>query len=160
MAPGETSQAMHQAKRIAMRWTTGLACLVALASAAAAEPVATEITGADGQKMMGDPVAGEKSFAKCRACHSTAPGENKIGPTLYGVIGRLAGTVEGYNYSKPNKESGITWTEQEMFDYLENPKNKIPGTKMAFAGIKKPEERVDLIAWLQEDFKRQAAGSP
>ncbi|MFT3810487.1 MAG: cytochrome c family protein [Micropepsaceae bacterium] len=143
-----------------MRLIAGLAGLLALTVSAAADPVATDITGADGQKMMGDPVAGEKSFAKCRACHSTAPGDNKIGPTLYGVIGRLAGTVEGYNYSKPNKESGITWTEQEMFDYLENPRKKIPGTKMAFAGIKKPEERADLIAWLQEDYKAQTAATP
>jgi len=143
-----------------MRVVAGFLGILALVATASAEPVQTEITGPDGQKMMGDPVAGDKAFGKCRACHSTAPGDNKIGPTLYGVIGRLAGTVEGYNYSKPNKESGITWTEQEMFDYLENPRKKIPGTKMAFAGIKKPEERADLIAWLQEDYKKQSSGTP
>ena len=143
-----------------MRAMTGLAGLLMLAASAAADPVPTEITGADGQVMTGDPAAGEKAFAKCKACHSVEPGKHGVGPTLYGVIGRVAGTAEGYNYSKPNRESGITWTEQEMFDYLEAPTKKIPGTKMAFAGIKKPQERADLIAWLQEDFKAKSAATP
>jgi cytochrome c len=138
-------------------WAAGL---LALAATAAADPVQTEITGADGQKMMGDPVAGEKTFKQCQTCHTNQPGKNKVGPTLYGVIGRPAGSVEGYNYSKANKESGITWTEDEMFVYLENPKAKVPGTKMSFAGLKKPEDRANVIAYLQEDYKKQSAAAP
>jgi len=138
-------------------WVAGL---LALAATAAADPVQTEITGADGQKMMGDPVAGEKIFKQCQTCHTNQAGKNKVGPTLYGIIGRTAGTVEGYNYSKANKESGIVWTEDEMFVYLENPKARIPGTKMAFAGLKKPEDRANVIAYLQEDFKAQTATAP
>lgn len=127
---------------------------------ALAEPVATEITGPDGAKMMGDPVAGQKVFKQCQTCHVNEPGKNKVGPTLWGIIGRTAGTVEGYNYSKANKESGIVWTEQAMFEYLENPRATIPGTKMTFAGLKKPEDRVNVIAYLQEDFKAKSAATP
>lgn len=137
-----------------------LAGLLALTVTATADPVQTDITGADGQKMMGDPVAGEKVFKQCQTCHTNQPGKNKVGPTLYGVIGRTAGTVEGYNYSKANKEAGIVWTEDEMFVYLENPKAKIPGTKMSFAGLKKPEDRANVIAYLQEDYKKQNAAAP
>lgn len=137
-----------------------VAGLVALVASAAADPVPTEITGADGQKMTGDPALGEKTFKQCQTCHSIAPGENKIGPTLYGIIGRTAGTVEGFNYSKANKESGIVWTEQEMFLYLESPMKTVPGTKMAFAGLKKPQDRANVIAYLQEDFKARSAATP
>jgi len=137
-----------------------LAGLLALTATATADPVQTDITGADGQKMMGDPVAGEKVFKQCQTCHTNQPGKNKVGPTLYGVIGRTAGTVEGYNYSKANKEAGIVWTEDEMFVYLENPKAKIPGTKMSFAGLKKPEDRANVITYLQEDYKKQNAAAP
>jgi cytochrome c len=138
-------------------WVAGL---LALAATAAADPVQTEITGADGQKMMGDPVAGEKTFKQCQTCHTLEPGKNKVGPTLHGIIGRTAGTVEGYNYSKANKESGIVWTEDEMFVYLENPKARIPGTKMAFAGLKKPEDRANVIAYIQEEFKKVSGAAP
>ena len=143
----------------------GLAVLSVLAAGpmmatAHAEPVATDITGPDGAKMMGDPVVGEKVFKQCQTCHTNEAGKNKVGPTLYGIIGRTAGTVEGYNYSKANKESGIVWTEQEMFVYLENPRARIPGTKMTFAGLKKPEDRANVIAYLQEDFKAQTGAAP
>lgn len=135
-------------------WVAGL---FALTASAAADPVQTDITGPDGQKMMGDPVAGEKTFKQCMTCHTLEPGKNKVGPTLHGIIGRTAGTVEGYNYSKANKESGIVWSEDEMFVYLENPKARIPGTKMSFAGLKKPEDRANVIAYIQEEFKKTSA---
>ena len=134
-------------------------CAVALsfAAPAIAGSVELDIVGADGAKMSGDPEAGKTKFNQCATCHSLEAGKNKVGPTLYGIIGRVAGTVEGYNYSKANKESGITWTEQEMFVYLKNPKAKIPGTKMAFAGLKKAEDRANVIAYIQEASKAPAA---
>jgi cytochrome c len=125
--------------------------------AAQAAPVATEITDETGTKMMGDPDKGKTIFKQCQTCHVNEEGKNKVGPSLYGVIGRTAGTVEGYNYSKANKESGIVWTEQEMFVYLEDPRAKIPGTKMTFAGLKDKQDRVDVIAYLQEDYKAKEA---
>lgn len=77
------------------------------------------------------------------------PGLNKQGPTLFGIVGRQAGSVEGYSYTKANKESGITWGDETMFEYLENPKKYIKGTKMAFPGFKKEEDRRDVIAYLK-----------
>jgi cytochrome c len=126
-----------------------------------ADPVPVDITGPDGAKMTGDPAAGEKTFKQCQVCHTIEPGKNKVGPSLYGVIGRTAGSVEGYNYSKANKESGRVWTEQAIFEYLENPRAEgtgIPGTKMAFVGLKKPEDRANVIAYLQESYKAATAG--
>ena len=109
---------------------------------------------ASGAKMMGDPVNGEAVFKKCMTCHVLTPGVNKVGPTLHGIIGRTAGSVEGFSYSKANKESGIVWTEQEMFIYLENPQKTVPGTKMAFAGLKKPQDRADVIAYIQQESNK------
>ncbi|MDB5571838.1 MAG: cycA [Hyphomicrobiales bacterium] len=98
-----------------------------------------------------DVAAGEKSFAKCRACHQVGEtAKNGVGPKLNGLIGRTAGTVEGYNYSEANKKSGITWTEAEFKDYIKKPAAKIPGTKMAFAGIANEKEIDDLTAFLKQ----------
>lgn len=74
----------------------------------------------------------------------------KQGPNLYGLFGRQSGSVEGYSYTAANKNSGIMWGEQTLFEYLLNPKKYIPGTKMVFAGIKKPQERADLISFLKK----------
>ena len=97
----------------------------------------------------GDAAAGEKTFMQCAACHVVEPGVNRVGPSLAGIIGRVAGTVEGFNYTDANKNSGITWTPEKLFQYLENPKRVIPGTKMAFAGLPKGQDRADVIAYLQ-----------
>ena len=130
---------------------TALVCAAALsfAAPALAASVELDITGADGAKMSGDPEAGKTKFSVCAACHAVEEGKNKVGPTLYGIVGRVAGTVEGFNYSKANKESGITWSEQELFVYLENPREKVPGTKMAYAGMKDAQDRANLIAYLK-----------
>src|SRR3569832_525065 len=92
--------------------------------------------------------AGEKVFAVCKACHQVGDtAKNAVGPVLNGLIGRKAGSVEGYNYSDANKKSGITWTEEEFTKYIQDPKGVVPGTKMAFAGIKDPQKIKDLIAY-------------
>ena len=95
---------------------------------------------------------GEKTFKKCAACHSIAKGgANKIGPALYNVIGRQAGSLPDYKYSKGMIAYAKKWTPQEMDGFLENPKGWVKGTKMAYAGLKKPEERAALILFLNKN---------
>ena len=97
-----------------------------------------------------DVAAGEKSFRKCLPCHSIGPNaQNKVGPEQNGLDGRKSGTVPGYSYSDANKNSGIVWTEQTFKDYIADPRAKIPGTKMIFAGIKDDQKIKDLIAYLK-----------
>ena len=96
--------------------------------------------------------AGKAVFKKCAACHAADTTTNKVGPHLGDVIGRTAGTVEGFNYSKAMKDAGaagLVWDEEHLTEYLAAPKAKVPGTKMAFAGIKKPDELVNLVAYLK-----------
>ena len=98
-----------------------------------------------------DAAAGEKTFAQCRACHQIGPtAKNAVGPVLNGIIGRKAGTVEGYNYSPANKNSGITWDEATFREYIKDPKAKIPGTKMVYAGLKDEKRIDDLVAFLKQ----------
>jgi len=97
----------------------------------------------------GDAANGETVFAQCMTCHVLEEGVNRVGPSLAGIIGRAAGTVEGYNYTPANANSGITWTPEKMFQYLENPARVVPGTKMAFAGLPEGQDRADVIAYLQ-----------
>lgn len=111
------------------------AVAVALSSAAFAE---------------GDAAKGEKVFAKCKACHSLEAGQNKVGPSLAGLIGRKAGSVEGFKYSDAMVNSGITWDEEQLSKYLENPKEAVAGNKMSFPGLKKEEDRADVIAYLKQ----------
>lgn len=94
--------------------------------------------------------AGKRVFNKCRACHVVEKEQNKIGPTLHGVIGRKAGTVEGFNYSDAMRESDVTWTEETIAEYLADPKGYIPGNKMVFVGLKKAEDREAVIAYIKE----------
>lgn len=127
------------------------------AAAAAAAPadmmVALQFNGPDGQPRMGNPANGQKVFRQCQACHALEPGRNMVGPTLHGIIGRTAGTVEGFKYSEANKTSGKVWSEEVMFDYLADPRAAIPGTIMAFAGLKQEQDRLDVIAYIQEQSK-------
>jgi cytochrome c len=98
-----------------------------------------------------DAANGEKVFAQCRACHQIGPtAKNAVGPVLNGVIGRKAGTVEGYNYSPANKNSGLTWDEATFTEYIKDPKAKVPGTKMVYAGLKDEQRIKDLIAYLKQ----------
>src|SRR5712672_1573109 len=98
-----------------------------------------------------DVAAGKTSFNKCLACHAAGEGaKNKVGPVLNGLNGRKSGTVEGYSYTEANKNSGITWDEATFKDYIKDPKAKIPGTKMVFAGIKNEQEASDLWAFLAQ----------
>jgi len=117
-------------------------------AAAPAPEDTTTLTGATLAQHPGDAAAGEAVFAQCRTCHVTEAGVNRIGPSLHGIVGREAGTVPGYQYSPANANSGITWTPEKLFQYLENPQRVVPGTKMAFAGIRDPQQRANLIAWL------------
>ncbi len=97
-----------------------------------------------------DAAAGEKVFAQCRACHQVGEtAKNGVGPHLNGLVGRHSGAVEGYNYSEANKKSGLTWDEATFLDYIKDPKAKIPGTKMVYAGLKDEQRAKDLFAYLK-----------
>jgi len=98
-----------------------------------------------------DVAAGENSFKKCLPCHRVGEGaKNLVGPVLNGLEGRKSGTIEGYSYSDANKNSGITWDEAVFKEYINNPRTKIPGTKMVFAGINSENERANLWAYLKQ----------
>ena len=97
----------------------------------------------------GDAAAGKKVFKKCKACHYAAKDKNKTGPHLVNLIGREAGTVEGYKYSKAMKSSGIVWDEDTLTAYLRAPKKYLKGTKMAFAGLRKDADIANVIAYLK-----------
>ncbi|HEY1864909.1 MAG TPA: cytochrome c family protein [Roseiarcus sp.] len=104
-----------------------------------------------GASMAQDAAAGEKVFAKCKICHQIGEGaKNMVGPVLNGVVGRHAGTYEGYHYSDANKNSGITWDEATLKEYLKDPKAKVPGTKMVFPGLKSDDDIANVIAYLKQ----------
>jgi cytochrome c len=94
---------------------------------------------------------GKSIFNKCRACHQIGENaKNMVGPVLNGLFGRKAGSIEGFNYSEANKNSGITWDEATFREYIKNPKAKIPNTKMVFAGISDDADIDDLVAYLKQ----------
>ena len=98
-----------------------------------------------------DVAAGEQSFKKCLPCHSIGEGaKNKVGPVLNGLEGRHSGSIEGFTYTDANKNSGITWDDATFKEYIKDPRAKIPGTKMVFAGIKNEKEIGDLWAYLRQ----------
>jgi cytochrome c len=98
-----------------------------------------------------DLAAGEQSFRKCLPCHSVgSDAQNKVGPVLNGLDGRKSGTVADYSYSEANKKAEITWSTAAFKDYIQNPMAKVPGTKMAFAGIKNETEIANLWAYLAQ----------
>jgi cytochrome c len=99
--------------------------------------------------LTGDAAAGKIVFAQCQSCHTTEAGVNKTGPSLAGIVGRTAGSVEGFNYSPANAESGITWSEEQLYVYLEDPQRVVPKTKMIYPGQPDAQKRADLIAYLK-----------
>jgi cytochrome c len=103
------------------------------------------------QLLAQSPEAGERVFAQCRACHQVGErARNLLGPQLNGLFGRESGTVEGYSYTDANKNANITWDEATFREYIVDPRGKMPGTRMAFAGVKNPQQVTDLIAYLKQ----------
>lgn len=132
--------------------TAAAAAPAAAGAASAAAPTADSTDTLDGAKLASvtpDAAHGKQIFMQCKTCHAVEAGKNMIGPSLAGIIGRAAGTVTGFNYSAANKNSGITWSEEKLFQYLEKPMRVVPGTKMAFAGLPKAQDRADVIAYLK-----------
>lgn len=125
------------------------------AETAAATPAAAADAGAklEYASFTADAAAGEKVFAACRTCHVFDDGVNRVGPSLHKIVGRKSGSVAGFSYSDANKNSGITWTPQILFEYLKDPKAYVPGTKMAFPGVKDDQKRADLVAYLEAQSK-------
>lgn len=124
---------------------TALAVTALLALSAAAPSVA---------RAEGDPANGEKLFRQCKSCHTVEAGKNRVGPTLHGLFGRKAGTVDSFaGYSEGLKASSIVWDAKALDPYLASPKAVIPDSRMAFAGIAKAEDRADLIAYLENATK-------
>ncbi len=112
---------------------------------------ALSIAASSGTVLAQDLEAGEASFRKCAPCHSVGEdAANKVGPVLNGLDGRKAGAVEGFSYSDANKSSGITWNEETFKEYIKDPRAKVPGTKMVFAGIKSEKELMDLWGYLKQ----------
>jgi cytochrome c len=98
-----------------------------------------------------DAAAGEKTFVVCRACHQIGPNaKNAVGPVLNGVVGRKAGIYPNFTYSDANKDSGITWTPEELDKYLTNPQKVVPHTKMVFPGLPNEQQRKNIIAFLEQ----------
>ena len=107
--------------------------------------------GLSSSAMAGDAALGEKVFKKCKACHVVDKEKHKTGPHLVNIIGRTAGSAEGYKkYSKAMKNSGIVWDDETLNGYLEKPKKYLKGTRMAFAGLKKEADRANVIAYLKQ----------
>ncbi len=121
------------------------------AAPAAAGDLAAMIAAADVAK-------GKTLFLQCRACHSLAPESEpgKIGPTLYGVIGRPAGSVAGFAYSDAVAQSGKTWTVDQIDHWLEKPSEFLPGNKMVFIGLKNPQDRANVLAYIQQESAKPA----
>jgi cytochrome c len=133
-----------------MKLTHAAAAIVAAFSIAAiSSPASAE----------GDAAAGKTLFNQCRACHQIGPdAQNSVGPVMNGIVGRKAGTYAGYNYSDANKNSGLTWDEATLKEYIKDPRAKVPGTKMVFPGIKQ-ENRVDNIIAYLKTIKEDGTGA-
>ena len=110
--------------------------------------VATLLVGTAPALAAGDAEAGKTVFKKCAVCHAVEPGKNKVGPSLAGVVGLKSGSVADYKYSTAMQNAGLTWDDATLHKYLEGPAKLVPGTKMAFPGLKEEKDRDDVIAYL------------
>lgn len=149
---GEEKQASAEPTAPAATPAAAPAPAAPAAPAVSATPAVDDLTTLDGTQFAsftGTAAAGKIVFAQCRTCHVTDPGVNKTGPSLAGIIGRKAGSVPGFTYSPANLNSGITWTKEKLFQYLEKPQRVIPKTKMIYAGLPDAQKRADLIAYLE-----------
>ncbi len=109
----------------------------------------TSITNLETIMTVGDIERGRKLYIQCRACHSLKPNEtNRIGPSLYGIINQQAGSIEGYEYSEALKQSNVYWNLDNLDQWIEKPYEMIPGNKMVFSGMRKKQDRNDLIAYI------------
>lgn len=99
--------------------------------------------------LTGDADKGKAAFARCRTCHVMDEGRNRIGPSLHNIVGAKAGSVSGFNYSAANKDSGIVWTEEVLFEYLKDPRAMVPKTKMIFGGMPDAQQRADVITYMK-----------
>ncbi len=145
----ETESTSEEAEATTESETTETAAATTESEPEPAEPASGGVFAA------ADVEAGKKVFRRCRACHKVEEGKNGVGPTLWGVVGRQIAAIEGFSYSDAMAAQGGDWTGQMLLDYLEDPKGVVPGTKMVFSGLKDLEDRVNLIAYLNE-----ADGSP
>ena len=112
--------------------------------------------GVAGAASAQDAAAGEKVFAKCKACHVIDAPTNRVGPSLHGVIGRTAGTVEGFKYSESmiqHGKDGLVWNNENLEKYLADPKGFIPKNKMAYPGLKNADDRANVIAYIDQASK-------
>jgi cytochrome c len=108
------------------------------------------LAGSATAALAADPAAGEKIFkTQCGICHAVVAGQNRIGPTLFGVVGRKAGTVPGFNYTADHKKLDLTWDAANLDKYLTNPRARVPDTSMVYAGLKDDAQRADLVAYLE-----------
>jgi cytochrome c len=108
------------------------------------------LAGSTTAALAADPAAGEKTFkAQCGICHAVVAGQNRIGPTLFGVVGRSAGSVPGFRYTVDHKKLGIAWDAATLDKYLANPRAMVPDTSMIYAGLKDGAKRADLVAYLE-----------
>ena len=120
-------------------------------ASAPTEDAAAAETDTPGAEILaqGDPAAGEKVFRKCKACHTVEEdGPNRVGPNLYGIVGASVAAVDGFRYSGALTDHGGDWTPDRLAAFLANPRKAVPGTKMSFAGLRKPEDQADVIAYL------------
>ena len=128
--------------------------VIVVGSADSKGDVQAQMEGSPVASGEGDSVAGKKVFNKCKVCHLLEKGGiNRIGPNLFGVIGRVSGTLNDFRYSKAMRKAGITWDSETLAEYLVKPKDYIPGTKMAFPGLDTAEEIQDVIAYITEQAK-------
>ena len=120
-----------------MRFSKAILVLCVLATTAGASALAADVE------------AGKTEFKKCALCHTTEAGKNKIGPSLFGIVGRKSATLDNFNYSEAMKKFDHVWDEENLDKYLADPRGTVPGTKMIFPGIKDKTERDDVIAYLE-----------